>query len=1069
MMSVNSYQCAGHFATGSLSNLNREIREIQEAISDLLIEEEPSERRREVIMIAILRSSNASAYLQSYKKTLQDNNSQNLLWLIGLLQTACKEFSPPSYLQKIPENQEVQYLKMAFCKPVGSGWDFVIVYIYKNVQDAELLKQNLSFLVDWTKEIKKGETTRKAGLIGLRLYEEYLANEKYFDRAPDEIEMNMVQVVINSSAMIKEEIEEFYTKLLTEESRDLDPLSNIIISRFEYNGIFINNLPEIAINIANFFWWDKEKRNDIFDSPIDRENEFGLADLRFNYNPSSALQTPIVFLLWSHPAIGIDFVLKTVNEAVNMYKKNKYQGQMETISLCVEGCKITQYIDDNLWGMYRGFNCRSDIMASIHMGLEKWLSEIGKVISAEKLIEICSKLLIGSQSASITAVVTSIVQIYPEKLFPIAKILMECKPIFSYDLSRRTKELEARNLYSIGLGWGDGNDFHRRERITTCDDAFRQELLEGLALRYQVEVLQDSAEEYHQRRMTIWSILDRYYSELPDEKDQKNEDIVWRLALARMDVRKMDFKLVKTEGDRHYYQPVPQVDKRLQEYVADFQIQHKEDVSSISFRNIANDLYRGRNKDRMSVQQVEIFVTDIKQHLQQLPDMQNTFLRLVEKDASAYACAALLRDYWDEMNEDDRGFCADIILQYSSHLFNEDYMEQQGDFAEPVIASLPVILQRFPGLRLEAKYTILKLLLLPEHHFSGRDREIFRIFAWQYTPEDAWSLLLGYLLLVHKYREYQHEKRQEPEFRGAWRLPLSLLDELLDQEQANVESVMQNEIQVTDIAFDKMAFKHLVYGLELLPSSSLDQNQEEIFELLVQQVPKYFEPQSVRHQKEQDVHTQTGFRNHFARLILHLCETGIDNALSLISGFIDKGDHIERILGYLIIFADQLPESDAFWIVWEKLLPVMKRLNASPNYHTDSAIREYLFAGTQWQEDTKSWHVLRDKDIPLIGRAVKELGSNPVALLSVGHFLYTIGYHRIEDGLRWIHDLISDHDYQSLPRNTLFYIESFMRRFTLTQRGAIKRDPHVRTMVLAVLDYLVKNKSSIGYLLREQV
>ena len=57
-----------------------------------------------------------------------------------------------------------------------------------------------------------------------------------------------------------------------------------------------------------------------------------------------------------------------------------------------------------------------------------------------------------------------------------------------------------------------------------------------------------SEEESEKRQKILWDILDNYYKQLPDEENQSEEDRIWRMALARMDRRKMDIETEKVDN-----------------------------------------------------------------------------------------------------------------------------------------------------------------------------------------------------------------------------------------------------------------------------------------------------------------------------------------------------------------------------------------------------------------------------------------------------------------------------------------------------------------------------------------
>jgi hypothetical protein len=80
--------------------------------------------------------------------------------------------------------------------------------------------------------------------------------------------------------------------------------------------------------------------------------------------------------------------------------------------------------------MYRGTGHPSPyLLQSIHMALEKWLLEIVKTREAKEIEDICKYLLKNSKSASISAVITSIVLANPKKLRNTALILFKTKEL----------------------------------------------------------------------------------------------------------------------------------------------------------------------------------------------------------------------------------------------------------------------------------------------------------------------------------------------------------------------------------------------------------------------------------------------------------------------------------------------------------------------------------------------------------------------------------------------------------------------------------------------------------------
>jgi hypothetical protein len=210
-------------------------------------------------------------------------------------------------------------------------------------------------------------------------------------------------------------------------------------------------------------------------------------------------------------------------------------------------------MSNRLWEMYRGTHVSTGVLESMHMALEKWLLEYAKTASKEELEAMCIYLLKNSKSASISAVVTSVVLANPEKLFNVAVILFKTKEFFLYDTGRLLKDrsrksdlLMLRNSYPSN---DYENEFHENERIEACDDSHRTHSLENQALFYQwFQVDNIDKDEVKRRQDTIWAIWDNYYSQLPPKAKESNSDKTWRLYLSRMDSRKMKLTTEKKNG-----------------------------------------------------------------------------------------------------------------------------------------------------------------------------------------------------------------------------------------------------------------------------------------------------------------------------------------------------------------------------------------------------------------------------------------------------------------------------------------------------------------------------------------
>ena len=120
-----------------------------------------------------------------------------------------------------------------------------------------------------------------------------------------------------------------------------------------------------------------------------------------------------------------------MNRAVERYVNSELKDEVEEMQVIInDKCRIKQYVSNRLWNAYRGTQVSTHLLESMHMALEKWLLDYARYGTAEHLENLCYYLIKNSRSASITAVVASVVMAYPSKLFNIAKILFRTKKFF---------------------------------------------------------------------------------------------------------------------------------------------------------------------------------------------------------------------------------------------------------------------------------------------------------------------------------------------------------------------------------------------------------------------------------------------------------------------------------------------------------------------------------------------------------------------------------------------------------------------------------------------------------------
>lgn len=175
----------------------------------------------------------------------------------------------------------------------------------------------IDLLNDWNSNNFEGETTRKSSLIALNIYNKI---ENDSDSYSSEDKQNIINVILNGSLSIQEEMEKILKKIVENKwvSR-IDPhydLSKKILS-MNQSPVFKLS-PNIIFDFLNLFWVKDYPDNKY--GGMDNNIKFGISNIDLNLIFNSPYQTPILQLLKEHPNETIDFLIDFVNKSVRNYE-----------------------------------------------------------------------------------------------------------------------------------------------------------------------------------------------------------------------------------------------------------------------------------------------------------------------------------------------------------------------------------------------------------------------------------------------------------------------------------------------------------------------------------------------------------------------------------------------------------------------------------------------------------------------------------------------------------------------------------------------------------------------------
>jgi len=1043
---------------------------------------------KDEIFISILLSEYSDTFFKNFKRELLENNYELLSRISFLLRLACKEVDNSFWESLGLKNQQIKEAKYIFTKPKGSGWKNFIAFIYENIETIGLSKIDLllPILHDWNSKFQEGNTTKNASLIALKYYD--LINQKEHKYGYDESVKTICKVISSGSFEIKDELSTIFDEIVEQKlknhSDNYYELSKMVLT--SWDGLLISkNLPKQVLKLADLFWTKtpRKVKNDGIFPHYEREeveDAFNLSSKYENkYSPVSALQTPIYFLLKNHFSITIDFILDFINKSVEYYDKYnwKYKENISIVDVFIdENTTIQQYHSQALWNIYRGNSSpiMPNLLQSIHMALEKYLLEIADVPDLDsELFELILLNILGkSKSSSITAVIASIVLAKPNKTFRMATILFKTKEFIQADFHRKIQDQSLKSLYGIGYGINWQTKIYQDERLKTCEDKYRNWHLESLFLNYQMFRTSEISEEDAKNIQDIlWGILDNYYKQLPDEESQSEEDRIWRMALARIDRRKMDIETEKVDnGIQITFNP--KLSPELQKYSQEAQ---ESSHNAIKYTSLylwsVNKIENNQDcKKYIIYEQNPLLALEQIKEVIAIPHEERNFI--FQDEIFPNTSIILLRDYVKLLSSEDKELCRDIILEFARLPLAENYHYQVSDGVDKAIKYLPILLIYFPELKNDIK--ILLLLNLFDDYQIGMGGKHFYDFAIEaintYFISECNSFIVAYLLLKPNYDElitsnYYGQKRVSKQ---------DLLENFFQSNEEIFEKFISDELKLSSNEIETTELNILMASFKMMVTFKSTINQEftqKIIEMLYINIFNKTDDKA-----DYDVKQQ--FIDNFAVFILEADKDDIQFYLQHLIDSFKPTEEMTSLLTQLIYTQDSTNNYDNFWHIWELLENNIIDICKDGEKYSDvkQIIKAYLLAqgryGSIWKDTAQEWHSLKNKDIRFLKKFTKKIGHCPSVLYSISKLLTSIGSTYQNDGVSWIADLLRNNSNLSndkLESDTVFHLENLIRKYVFIQGEQIKKDRKTKDDVLTILNFLVEKGSAVAYMLREKV
>lgn len=1006
------------------------------------------------IIISIMLSSSAEKFFSKFEDLIISDDFSLLVRILFLLRIACVK------------SEQIVYSKDT---PIGTGWASIISFIskYKNNFLIEHLEQVLPIMKIWCRAYQQGDTTQKIGKLALYVINNAITQKRYYN---DQVSDDLIFALFNCAHEIKNELRELANHTInanhSNRNRIIEKTWETLLRNPHLSTPVLAALPTEILSICEKFWLETEvDEADEYPHAFTPKNEFGLSFLgQHHHFPASANQTPLLFLLTIAPEQTIDFIINFVNRTISTYNDSGKESLKE-VEVHLPDSINKQLFSIGLWECYRGIGTpvMPYLLQSMHMALEKYLLKLPESDKLDRLRDILLKILYQSKSASLTAVVTSVVLKYPDRLYDIASIVFSTPEFINADCHRRADEDRVESLYQIGYGIDRIRDIlYTDERLATCKESHRKNTIEHVILSYQIGHISSLSDTDHKRFVEkIHNIIDEYKS---DERIMSYMSNI----IERIDSRNVRMEILDNKENEIYVKFVPKMRSQQSIESAEKALAQMNEITKYSSLMMWASDYQQSRRENESIdseydENFHKAVVELKKLIEDI-NTGNPCIMQMYNSLPYMVASKLLRKYATSLSEEDKQLCKDLILQCVSSIFHESYYYQIGDGSEAAFLALPVIMREYPNLQEEIiSIILLSLLRVPSRgrwmNTFGKSKELFlSTRLWETDPVLAETIVATYLDIQNL---ISHHPDTVPEIVNEYSF---------EPKELNPDNLDCKEIYTLDTV------------LHLLPIDCSHERVMAMYEKIVADIPDNFFMDNPYLDDEPDneyssmsyTEVRISVFNKLAALLLSI-ENSEETAVLLepLKKKMTSSDATSSFIEKLISVECQIGSINQFKKIWKSLYEVVVSLKSSNKRHSyDNIVTNYLLAWPYWVDGIKQWGSFDREIIWIFEKSAVDLWDCEKTLYSFGKVFTSIGSRYIDEGLDCIYCLIdkqvTHHIIEANP-NTIYYLEKFMNMYCIQRWERVKKDRRIKKKVSVILNYLVSCGSAKAFRQRDLI
>jgi len=1033
---------------------------------------------RDDTLICALQSPSARQFLEHQREAFFANGGALLIRVIHLLRVACK--AQPWWL---PDTVPVPSQMLIAS---GEAWQAVLELVLAGLDDlvphhAPVLLgliEDFANSIDWRDPEPKGfEETAKIAFELLRNLDGYRM---------DDMRKRTLKVIAKVPRGDAKAFRQLVERAITAHRHD--HLTEEILLAGVDGWNVCRFFPEEIIRLAKakFLLREEDLAQDDWyrGSMIDIEPYFGIKEhARFEFFPASAIRGVFLPLLRYHPQQAVDFIIELLNHAGSWYGEQRWPyNRLEPanqITIQVPGeAAVTQWANPRLWNLYRDLSVGPYVLQSALMALEVWLLEICDLegVDVEPWL---LKIVRESNNVMATAVVASVCSAHSEKAGRAALALLSSPDLIRMDRARIVQEHPHSALSDLFPSFGI-NQIYEEERKKSNALPHRGHDLEALAVKLQL---------IEGQREAVFEIIDQHRASLPPVGEQSEEHRLWRLALHRMDIRgfrpveEAEAEPIREEASeedetraRRIYLGPGEIEPDLQEIIdrhAPVAAQQEQDLALLNWGMAA---WEGRESPHLDISDWKTFLA--RARVRDTEPEPEDFAR----GGSGMIAAVCARDHWDEMSPEDRAWCVEKLVQeIERQCDSEDDLIRhsrgafQPDRQAAYVLSGLLAKDVSDAQKARIREAIAKALTHASEEVTVYAAEGIGVFSTgdlRSFSERCVAAIAARARLISERLAEEQEKPYGERVHAA-----DLLREVVPTVRAAIiEQSYDVAKELDGLALDdwpgRQAAATILQVLGYQPDSDLAIGfHRRVASSIKEDWDRELEDRTRGGQRDYKFILQ--FHQRLARFVLRLDE---EHALHVCEPFVEAVNkhprEVKDFVQNLVIEADRSSQADSFWEVWQAFADAIRDApwieQVDSRYGSGKELVGAIFLGNYWKENVRHWHRLEGQGHRVDKLAERFRGSVTV-FDAYCRFLYNIGETSLPKAFVLVADSLAAGEPLAMlsDQNTVFLLESLLRRYVYAEPERLKSDQAIRRAVLALLDHLVVAGSSAAYRMRD--